>query len=191
MQDCSCFVERGVGHTIASHLISAHSKKLSLMRSESWTYKCQLHKKGAILQNKKVLIICTGNSCRSIIAQALINKYLGNVEAFSCGTAPTEEVNPNAKKVLTQNNCWDESYHSKHLDEVFHIKFDLVVTVCNQAKERCPLFPYPANIIHVGFQDPDKKEFDEFEKTYQDIKNTLLKKITTTLKEQKNSKEKQ
>jgi arsenate reductase len=128
-----------------------------------------------------ILVMCTGNSCRSIIGEALINRYLDNVKAFSAGVEPTGRVNPNAKKVLIEHNCWDKSYHSKHLDEVLDIEFDLVVTVCDHAKESCPMFPKPVKKIHVGFEDPDGKGYEEFEKTYQMIKKEFLPKVQEAL----------
>ena len=133
---------------------------------------------------KKVLIMCTGNSCRSIIGEALINRYLKrfDIEAKSCGVNPSEKVNPNAKRVLEENGCWDDNYHSKHLDTLIDEDFDLVVTVCNHAKETCPMFPKPVKKIHVGFEDPDGKEYEEFEKTFKEIKEELLPKIKKELK---------
>jgi len=126
---------------------------------------------------KKVLVMCTGNSCRSIIGEALINSYLDGVKAYSAGVKPTGKVNPNAKKVLLEFGCWKESYHSKNLDEVLDIDFDLVVTVCDNAKESCPMFPKPVKKIHVSFEDPDGKDYGEFVKTYHQIKKELLPKI--------------
>ena len=128
---------------------------------------------------KKVLILCTGNSCRSIIAEAIINKELkGKVQAYSSGTKASGKVNPNAKKVLEQNNCWDEKYHSKVLDTVIHINYDLVITVCDNAKESCPIFPNNTKTMHIGFEDPDGKEFEEFIKTYDLIYKNLLPKVS-------------
>jgi len=132
---------------------------------------------------KNVLILCTGNSCRSIIAEALINKYLEGATAYSSGVAPSGRVNPNAKKVLEENSAWDSAYHSKTLDTLEHINFDLVVTVCGHAQETCPTFPKPTPTIHVGFEDPDGKEYEAFEATYKEIKETLLPKVETKLKE--------
>ena len=132
--------------------------------------------------DKKVLVMCTGNSCRSIIGEALINSFLSNVKAYSCGVAPTGKVNPNAKKVLQNHDIWDDRYYSKHLDEIIDIEFDLVVTVCDHAKESCPIFPHPTPKIHVGFEDPDGKGFEEFEKTYLLIKDELLSKVKEVLK---------
>ena len=138
--------------------------------------------------SKNVLILCTGNSCRSIIAEALINKELEGINAYSSGVKPSGKVNPNAKKVLEANGAWRESYHSKTLDTLEHIEFDLVVTVCDHAKETCPIFPKPIPKIHVGFEDPDGKGYEAFEATYEEIKTTLLPKVEEQLKEQKMNK---
>ncbi|MCK5110145.1 MAG: arsenate reductase ArsC [Arcobacteraceae bacterium] len=145
---------------------------------------------------KKVLVMCTGNSCRSIIGEALINAKLDGVQAYSCGVTPSGKVNLNAKKILEQNNIWDDSYHSKHLDEVIDMDFqgnlssqdetasagfDLVVTVCDHAHETCPMFPAHVNKIHVSFEDPDGKEFDAFIDTYKEIEEILLSKVRDAL----------
>ena len=137
--------------------------------------------RGCKVQNKKVLIMCTGNSCRSIIGEALINSRLEGAEAYSCGVAPSGRVNPNAKKILEQNGDWSDTYFSKHLDEVIDMEFDLVVTVCGHADETCPSFPRPVKRIHVGFEDPDGKEFSAFEETYKEITNLLLPRVKTVL----------
>jgi len=134
------------------------------------------------MKNKKVLVMCTGNSCRSIIGEALINAKLNSVEALSCGVAPSGKVNPNAKKVLEQNGIWSDKYYSKHLDEVIDIDFDLVVTVCDHAKESCPIFPNPVEKVHIGFEDPDGKEFEAFVDTYREIEDMLLPKVEEILK---------
>ena len=131
--------------------------------------------------NKKVLIMCTGNSCRSIIAEALVNAFVDGVEAMSCGVDPSGRVNPNAQRVLEQNGIWKSSYHSKNLDEVIDEDFDLVVTVCDHAREVCPIFPKPVGKIHVGFEDPAGKDYSEFERTYNDIKEKLLPQIAQRL----------
>jgi len=131
---------------------------------------------------KKVLVMCTGNSCRSIIGEALINAKLEEVEAYSCGVEPSGIVNPNAKKVLEANNIWNDSYHSKHLDSVVNEDFDLVVTVCDHAHETCPMFLKPVKKIHVSFEDPDGKKYKAFEKTYSKIEDLLLPKVMEALK---------
>jgi len=131
--------------------------------------------------NKKVLVMCTGNSCRSIIGEALINAKLDGLDAYSCGVAPSGKVNINAKKVLQSNGIWSDNYYSKHLDEVIDIDFDLVVTVCSHAHETCPMFPKLIMKIHVGFEDPDNKPYEAFIQTYKEIEEVLLKKVTLAL----------
>jgi len=131
--------------------------------------------------NKKALILCTGNSCRSIIAEALINAKLDGIEADSSGVKASGRVNPNAKKLLEQEGIWREDYHSKTLDTVIENDYDLVVTVCDHANETCPMFPKPVKTIHVGFEDPDGKGFDAFEATYKEIEEVLLPKVKQEL----------
>ncbi|SFV74932.1 Arsenate reductase [hydrothermal vent metagenome] len=133
--------------------------------------------------DKRVLVLCTGNSCRSIIAEALINAKLDGIVADSAGVKATKKVNENAKKLLEEKGIWRDSYHSKTLDEVIDNKYDLVVTVCDHAKETCPMFPRPVPKMHMGFEDPDKKGYEAFEKTYEDISKKLLPAIEKALKD--------
>ena len=132
--------------------------------------------------SKKILILCTGNSCRSIIAEALINAELEGIDAESSGVKASGRVNSNAKKVLEQAGIWKDEYHSKTLETVIENDYDLVVTVCGHAQETCPMFPKPVKTIHVGFEDPDGKEFKAFEETFHKIKNELLPRIKKELK---------
>ena len=133
--------------------------------------------------DKKVLVLCTGNSCRSIIAEALINKELEGIKAWSAGVAPSGKVNENAKKVIQEHGAWRDSYHSKPIEAVEDIDFDLVVTVCDNAKETCPMFPKATKTIHVGFEDPDGKPYAAFEETYEAIRSRLLPEVNKNLKE--------
>ncbi|WP_331774780.1 arsenate reductase ArsC [Sulfurospirillum sp. 1612] len=130
---------------------------------------------------KKVLILCTGNSCRSIMAEALVNAFLEGIEAKSSGVKASGRVNPHAKRVLEEQGIWDASYHSKTLDEVLDEDFDLVVTVCDHAKETCPMFPRAIKKIHVGFADPDGEDYEAFVRLYEELKSLLLEKIKTEL----------
>jgi arsenate reductase len=120
----------------------------------------------------QILVLCTGNSCRSIIAEAILNS--NGFEAYSSGVNPSGKVNLNAQKVLKEYGIWQDKYHSKNLDEVMDIDFDLVVTVCDNAKESCPVFPKKVKTIHIPFDDPDGKEYNEFVKTYKEIEERLL-----------------
>ncbi|MAC83975.1 MAG: low molecular weight phosphatase family protein [Arcobacter sp.] len=132
--------------------------------------------------DKKVLILCTGNSCRSIIAEALINAKLDGISSDSSGVKASGRVNPNAKKLLEQKGIWKEEYHSKVIDEVIENTYDLVVTVCDNAHETCPMFPNATKVIHVSFEDPDGKGFEAFEDTYKEIEEILLPKVVEALK---------
>ncbi|MCX6076638.1 MAG: arsenate reductase ArsC [Campylobacterales bacterium] len=126
-------------------------------------------------QKKHVLFLCTGNSCRSIMAEALINAKLGDcVEAQSSGVKASGAVNSHAKTLLKNKGYWRESYHSKVIESVLDTAFDLIVTVCDHAKETCPMFPKAVKTIHLGFDDPSGKEVQEYEKTLQLIETELL-----------------
>ncbi|MBC8236749.1 MAG: arsenate reductase ArsC [Helicobacteraceae bacterium] len=124
---------------------------------------------------KNVLILCTGNSCRSIMAEALINAKLGScIEAQSSGVKASGAVNPNAQALLEKKAYWREEYHSKVIETVLDTPFDLIVTVCDHAKETCPMFPKAVKTIHVGFDDPSGKAVEEYEKTLNLIEKELL-----------------
>ena len=103
---------------------------------------------------RRVLIICTGNSCRSQMARGLVNHHLRGIwEAESAGVVASG-VNPWAVQVLAELGI-DISHHtSKTIDAVFDLPFDLVVTVCDHAKEFCPVFPQANSAHHMPFPDP-------------------------------------
>lgn len=124
---------------------------------------------------KNVLILCTGNSCRSIMAEALLNAKMGDcVKAFSSGVKASGKVNPNAQALLEEKGYWRDEYHSKVIETVLNNEFDLVVTVCDHANETCPMFPKAVKTIHVGFEDPSGKAVEEYAKTLDLIEATLL-----------------
>ena len=104
----------------------------------------------------KVLFLCTGNSCRSQMAEGWARHLKGDViEAYSAGIE-THGLNPNAVKVMAEAGVDITGHHSKHVDELKDVQFDYVVTVCDNAHESCPLFPGKTKVIHVGFQDPPR-----------------------------------
>ncbi len=124
---------------------------------------------------KNVLILCTGNSCRSIMAEALINAKMGDcVFAQSSGVKASGQVNPHAQLLLEEKGYWQDSYHSKIIDTVINTSFDLVITVCDHAHETCPMFPKAVKTIHISFEDPSGKEIAEYQKTLVLIEKTLL-----------------
>lgn len=132
---------------------------------------------------KNVLILCTGNSCRSIMGEALVNHYLAaqEVKAYSSGVAPSGTVNPNALSALREAGIPIDGLSSKTLDKLPLQDFDLVVTVCDHANETCPMFAGKAKKIHVGFEDPSGGEYAGYVKTLNEIKETLLPKIKSEL----------
>jgi arsenate reductase len=104
----------------------------------------------------KILFLCTGNSCRSQMAEGWANKLKGDIiEPYSAGIE-THGLNPNALKVMAEAGVDISSHRSKHLDEVKDIDFDFVVTVCDNAREHCPIFPGKTRLIHAGFDDPPR-----------------------------------
>ena len=104
----------------------------------------------------KVLFLCTGNSCRSQMAEGFARALKGNeIEAYSAGIE-THGLDPNAVKVMAEAGVDISGHRSKHLDELRGIEFDYVVTVCDQAHESCPLFPGKTKVVHIGFDDPPR-----------------------------------
>ncbi|MFN5182616.1 MAG: arsenate reductase ArsC [Bacteroidota bacterium] len=108
------------------------------------------------MEKKKILVLCTGNSCRSQIAEGYLRHfYGGDAEIYSAGVE-THGVNPKAIATMAEDNIDISKHTSNHIDEYKHINFDLVITVCDHAKEVCPYFPSKAKQIHHNFPDPAK-----------------------------------
>ncbi|MCC7265626.1 MAG: arsenate reductase ArsC [Candidatus Latescibacteria bacterium] len=104
----------------------------------------------------KVLFLCTGNSCRSQMAEGFARHLKGDqVEACSAGLE-AHGLNPNAVRVMAEAGVDITGQRSKQVDELKGIVFDYVVTVCGHADEHCPVFPGQTRVVHVGFDDPPK-----------------------------------
>lgn len=102
----------------------------------------------------KVLFLCTGNSCRSQMAEGWARHLKGDViEPYSAGVRPVR-VNPKAIKVMAEAGLDISGQMSKHVDEVLGIDFDYVITLCDSAKQLCPVFPGKAKLLHRAFDDP-------------------------------------
>ena len=110
-------------------------------------------------KKQKVLIICTGNSCRSQMAEGFINHNLSDSwQAFSAGVNPTE-VNPKAVKVMAEVGVDISGHRSKSISEFFdRDDLDLIITVCDHARDTCPVFPGDVEHAHLGFEDPARFE---------------------------------
>lgn len=110
---------------------------------------------------KKVLFLCTGNSCRSQIAEAIVNAHSPTTwQAYSAGTQPSGFVHPKALQVLREIGIQHQGY-SKSITEVQSIAFDYIITVCDAAAETCPLWPGSGRTLHVSFPDPALATGDE------------------------------
>ena len=102
----------------------------------------------------KTLILCTGNSCRSQMAEGFLNQ-LDHTEVYSAGTQPSEQVHPKAVQVMNEVGVDLFSHQPKKVDQFLDDSFDYVITVCDHAKETCPLFSGDVkHRLHIGFEDP-------------------------------------
>ena len=105
---------------------------------------------------KKVLVLCTGNSCRSQMAEGYLSDFAGDKATVYSAGVETHGVNPKAVSIMAEDGI-DISHHtSNNIEEYKDVDFDFVITVCDNAKERCPYFPTNAKKFHHNFPDPAK-----------------------------------
>ena len=129
----------------------------------------------------QVLILCTGNSARSQMAEGLLRSFAGTqMDVFSAGSKPST-VNPLAIRAMAEVGIDISQQRSKHLNEFLNQPFDYVITVCDNAAETCPIFPGKAQRIHWSFPDPAAVEGDETEKqdAFRHVRNALAKQFKT------------
>ncbi|MDI1255623.1 MAG: arsenate reductase ArsC [Flavobacterium sp.] len=108
------------------------------------------------MKTKKILVLCTGNSCRSQIAEGYLRYFAREkAEIYSAGIE-THGVNPKAIAIMAEDGIDISEHTSNNIDEYFDIDFDFVITVCDNAKENCPFFPTGAKKMHYDFPDPAK-----------------------------------
>ena len=124
---------------------------------------------------KKVLFLCTGNSCRSQMAEAIVNARMGEVwQAVSAGTKPAGYVHPKALEALAEIGIQHEG-RSKHADEFQGESFDLVVTVCDSAAEECPVWLGKGKKVHHSFPDPAlTDDLNDFRVVRDDIERVVF-----------------
>lgn len=117
---------------------------------------------------KKILVLCTGNSCRSQIAEGYLRFFAGNNAKIYSAGIEVHGVNPIAIEVMKEDGIDISLQTSNHIDEFMNIDFDFVITVCDNARESCPLFNSKAQIFHKNFIDPSKKigNKDEIKKEF-------------------------
>ena len=125
---------------------------------------------------KNILVLCTGNSCRSQIAEGYLRHFAGEkAEIYSAGIE-THGVNPRAISIMKEDGIDISKHTSNNIDEYIDIDFDFVITVCDNAKEACPFFPTQTKTIHHSFEDPSKSSgtakelIAEFRKVRDEIK---------------------
>ena len=130
----------------------------------------------------KILILCTGNSCRSQMAEGFLKSFDKNLEVYSAGTKPTSKVHPKAIKVMAEIGIDLSENKPKSVDLFLNQPFDYVITACGGAKESCPMFTgIVKNQIHIGFEDPadatgtDEEITKEFRKIRDEIKRDFFK----------------
>ncbi|MGH7884465.1 MAG: arsenate reductase ArsC [Thermodesulfobacteriota bacterium] len=128
---------------------------------------------------KSILFLCTHNSARSQIAEALINRFFSDkYEAYSAGTKPTK-LNPFAVKSMSEIGVGIESHYSKTVEEFERRHFNYVVTVCDNAREGCPVYQNTEMVLHKSFEDPsffegdDEQKFEKFNAVRDEIKKWL------------------
>lgn len=128
---------------------------------------------------KRVLILCTGNSCRSQMAEGVLRHYGSNrYEVFSAGTKPSS-VNPIAIQVMKEIGIDISGQRAKHVDEFQGQAFDYVVTVCDNAREACPFFPGSAERFHWEFPDPphDKEITESILEEFRKVRDMIHEKF--------------
>ena len=142
--------------------------------------------KGNLKKKKRVLILCTGNSCRSQIAEGFFKKCRNDWVVESAGITPTK-LNPLAVKVMAEKGIDISHQKTKSVEKFLNRSFDYIITVCDNARESCPLFPGKAEYIHWNIEDPALvKESLEFKlKKFREVRDNIEKHILDFLKEVK------
>lgn len=129
-----------------------------------------------------VLVLCTGNSCRSQMAEAILNHSLaGKVKAVSAGTKPQPKVAAGAIEALKLAGLPTEHLYPKDVDVFLDEPIDLVVTVCDNAKESCPIFPRAVTTIHLPFHDPHGETLASFIQVREAIRQRLVPAVVHAL----------
>lgn len=126
----------------------------------------------------KILILCTGNSCRSQMAEGIIKSFNNNYKVYSAGTKPAKEVSPFAVQVMHELSIDISKNYPKNSDKFVNESFDYVITVCDNAKEICPVFTGDVkHQLHIGFDDPyeatgtEDEILSEYRRVRDEIKN--------------------
>jgi arsenate reductase len=133
---------------------------------------------------RHVLFLCTGNSCRSQVAEAIVNAHLGDAwAAASAGTQPAGYVHPLALQVLAEMGIAPTHPRSKSTEEFRSAPFDLVVTVCDDAAENCPVWLGPGRRVHLGFPDPAQAQGspEEILAAFRQVRDDIAERVIALL----------
>ena len=137
----------------------------------------------------KILVLCTGNSCRSQMAEGFLKSFDPQLEVYSAGTAPSERVHPKAVQVMAEAGIDISKGYPKKVDDFIDQAFDYVITVCDSAKETCPVFTGKVkHRLHIGFDDPAETTGSEeevlavFRRVRDEIKRDFSKFYTDHIK---------
>ena len=131
---------------------------------------------------KTVLVLCTGNACRSQMAEVVLNCDLaGRVRALSAGTQPQSRVADGAIEALKLAGLPVDGLYPKSVEAVLNEHIDLVVTVCDNARETCPIFPRPVPLIHLPFHDPHGEPLESFIRVRDAIRSSLVPAVREAL----------
>ena len=139
------------------------------------------------MDKARVLFLCTGNSCRSQMAEAIVNAHLGDRwQAFSAGSQPAGYVHELAKKVLLEIGI-DHNGMSKSTDIFGGVPFDLIITLCDQAADGCPVWLGKGKQVHLPFADPAKVIGDEDEKiaAFRAVRDDIISGVIGLLEQEK------
>lgn len=118
----------------------------------------------------RILVLCTGNSCRSQMMQAYLQKAVAEKATVYSAGIETHGVNPTAIRILKEDGVDISGHTSNHIDEYRDIRFDIVITVCDHARENCPWFPSDAKRLHKSFTDPAGKDDEVFRQVRDEIR---------------------
>lgn len=136
----------------------------------------------------RILVLCTGNSCRSQMAEGFLKHFDPALEVFSAGTHPASRVHPRAIEVMKEVRIDISANVPKSVDQFLTLPFDYVITVCDHAKETCPIFSGSvAHRVHIGFDDPseaagtEEEVMGEFRRVRDEIKEAFSQFITNTI----------
>ena len=124
---------------------------------------------------KSVLVLCTGNSCRSQMAEGYLRHFAGDNASIKSAGVEVHGVNPRAIQAMKEDGIDISKHTSNHVDEYSGLKFDFVITVCDSASERCPVFPSQSQRLHRNFPDPAKAKGTEQEimVAFRDTRNLI------------------